>query len=105
MGAADRVYGSGDLIAEMRHTGRMLADFLEAEADQRPTAVQEYQEATGSLQETPCNDALLCRTTGSIARYTRTRSAAGHWPRGYGTPSGWQPRQIRLHRLGRTDVA
>jgi hypothetical protein len=63
-----RLEGYRDLIAEIRHTRRMLSDFLEAEPDQRPTAVEEYQEATGSLQETLYNNALTLQDDGLYLR-------------------------------------
>jgi len=59
-----RLDGYRSLIAEVRQTRRALRDCLEAEPDERLRAVEEYNEATGSLQETLYNNALTLQQDG-----------------------------------------
>jgi hypothetical protein len=59
-----RLDGYRSLIAEVRQTRRTLRDSLEAEPDERLRAVEEYNESTGSLQETLYNNALTLQQDG-----------------------------------------
>ena len=90
--------GYRSLIAEVRHARRALRDCFEAEPDGRPTVVEEYYEATGSLQEALYDNALTlqqdalyrrvhtfkvnCRTLAknlrSAAKATATANMAAH---------------------------
>lgn len=93
-----RLNGYRSLIAEVRHARRALRDCFEAEPDGRPTVVEEYYEATGSLQEALYDNALTlqqdalyrrvhtfkvnCRTLAknlrSAAKATATANMAAH---------------------------
>jgi hypothetical protein len=59
-----RLDGYRNIIAEIRHTRRALRDCLEAESDERPEVVKEYDEATGNMQEALYNNALTLQQDG-----------------------------------------
>jgi hypothetical protein len=59
-----RLEGYRNTITEIRQTRRALRDFLEAEPDERLRAVEEYNEATGNLQETLYINALPLQQDG-----------------------------------------
>lgn len=63
-----RLDGYRGIIAEVRHTRRALRDCFEAEPDGRAAVAEEYYDATGSLQETLYDNALVLQQDGFYRR-------------------------------------
>jgi hypothetical protein len=59
-----RLDGYRNLIAEIRHTRRTLRECFEADPSERMAAVDEFHEATGNMQETLYNNALVLQEDG-----------------------------------------
>ncbi len=63
-----RLRGYRSIVAEVRQTRRALRDCLEAGPDDRPAVVEEYYEATDSLQEALYDNALTLQQDGLYRR-------------------------------------